>query len=86
MYRGHHNRGITEVDSCKVDFLKDEFLSINEIKKDVKLYELQQDVQPFLSERKVLNSRQVTEDGTLSYANGTVETWLPRTMRFILNL
>ena len=63
MYGKHPNGGITEIDSCNVDFLEDEFLSIGEIKKDLELYELQQDLQPSLSEGEDLNSRQVTEDG-----------------------
>jgi len=46
MYREHTNGGITENNSHNVDFLKDDFPSIGEIKKDLKLYELHQDLQP----------------------------------------
>jgi len=48
MYREHPNGGMTEIESRNVDFLEDEFPSIGEIKKDLKLYKLQQDLQPSL--------------------------------------
>jgi len=53
---------MTEIKSHNVDFLEDKFPSISEIKKDLELYELQQDLQPSLSEED-LNSLQITEDG-----------------------
>ena len=37
MYREHPNGGMTEIESRNVDFLEDEFPSIGEIKKDLKL-------------------------------------------------
>jgi len=40
IYGEHPNGGMTKVDSRNVDFLKDEFLSIGEIKTDLALYEL----------------------------------------------
>ena len=40
-----------------------------QIKKDLKLYELQQDLQPSLGEAEDLNSPQVTEDGELVQGN-----------------
>ena len=40
MYGKHPHGGITEIDSRNVDLLKDEFPSISEIKKDLKLYDL----------------------------------------------
>ena len=49
MYREHSEGGMTEIDSRNVDFLDDEFLTIGKIKKDIKLYELQQDIQSFFS-------------------------------------
>ena len=63
MYWEHPNGGMTEIESRNVDFLDDEFPSVGEIKKDLELYELQQDLQPFLGEREDLSFRQVTEDG-----------------------
>ena len=63
MYREHINGGMTEMDSRNVNFLKDELSSIGEIKKDLELYESQQDLQPSLSKEEDLNSHQVTEDG-----------------------
>jgi len=63
MYGKHPNGGMTEIDSCNVDFSKEEFPSIREVKKDLELYELQQDLQPSLDKGEHLNSRQVTEDG-----------------------
>jgi len=48
MYGQHSNGGMIEIESRNVDFLDDEFPSIGEIKKDLKLYELQQDLQPSL--------------------------------------
>ena len=56
MYGEHPNGGITGIDSCNVKFFEDEFSSIGEIKKDVKLYELLQDLQLCLGEMKDLNS------------------------------
>ena len=40
----HPNGGMIEINSCNVDFIEDEFPIIGEIKKDVKLFELQQDI------------------------------------------
>jgi len=57
MYEEHPNGGMTEIKSRNVDFLEDEFPSVGEIKKDLKLYELQQDIQPSLGEGEDLNSR-----------------------------
>ena len=50
MYREHLSGSMIEIESRNVDFLKDEFPSIGEIKKDLKLYKLQQDLQPSLGE------------------------------------
>jgi len=41
MFEEHPNGGMTEIDSCNVEFLWDEFPSIGEIKNDLNLYELQ---------------------------------------------
>ena len=43
-YREHPNGGMPKIESRKVDFFEDEFPSIGEIKKDLELYELQQDL------------------------------------------
>ena len=40
MYGEHLNGGMIEIESRNVDFLKNEFPSIGEIKKDLELYEL----------------------------------------------
>ena len=56
MYKEHPNSGMIEINSRNVDFLEYEFTSIDEIKKDVKLYELQQDIQSSLGEWDDLNS------------------------------
>ena len=63
MYGEHPNGNMTEIESRNVDFLEDVFLSIDEIKKDLELYKLQQDLQPSLDEGENLNSCQVTENG-----------------------
>ena len=86
MYGKHTNGGMTEIDSYNVDFLEDEFPTIGEVRKDVKLFELQQDIQPSFSEGENLDSNQVTEDGMppLSEKNG--ETYLLRRIRIALNL
>ena len=47
---------MTEIDSCNVNFLEDECPTIGEIKKDVELYELQQDIQSSFDEGENLNS------------------------------
>jgi len=52
---------MTEIESRNIDFLEDEFPSIVEIKKDLELYELQQDLQPSLNEGEDLNSYQVAK-------------------------
>jgi len=44
MFGEHPNGGMKEVNFRNVDFLEDEFPSIGEVKKDLPLYELQQDV------------------------------------------
>ena len=62
-YKEHLNGGTTDDDSLNVEFIKNEFPSIGEIKKDVELYELQQDLQTSLDEGKDLNSHQVNENG-----------------------
>jgi len=63
---------MTEIDSRNVDFLNDEFLTISEVKKDVELFELQQNIQPSFSEGENLDSNQVIKDGMppLSKGNG----------------
>jgi len=63
MYGEHSNGGMTEIECRNVDFLENEFLSVGEIKKDLELYGLQQDLQPSLAEGEELNSRQVTKNG-----------------------
>ena len=63
MYGEHPNGGTTEIESRNVNFLEDEFPSVCDFKKDLELYELQQDLQPSLGEGEDLNSRQVTNDG-----------------------
>jgi len=63
IYGAHPNGGMTEIESRNVNFREDKFPSIGEIKKDLELYELQQDLQPSLGEGEDLNSRQATENG-----------------------
>ena len=72
MYREHPNGGMEKIDSRNVGFLKDEFPTIGKVKKDVELFELQQNIQPSFSEGENLDSNQVTEDGMppLSEGNG----------------
>ena len=72
MYGEHPNGGMTEIDSRNVDFLEDEFPTIGEVKKDVELFELQQNIPPSFGEGENLDSNQVTEDGMppLSERNG----------------
>jgi len=62
IYEKHPNGSITEIDSRNVDFLENVFLSIGEIRKDLELYELQQDLQASFGKGEDLNSRQATED------------------------
>ena len=50
MYGEQPNGDMTEIEFCNVDFLEDEYPSVGEIKKDLELYELQQDLQPYLDE------------------------------------
>ena len=44
MYGEHRNGGMTKINFHNVDFLEDDFPSIDEIKKDLELYELQWDL------------------------------------------
>jgi len=44
MYGEHPNSGMTDIDSHNVDFLEDEFPTIGEVKKDIELFELHQDI------------------------------------------
>ena len=53
MHRELPNGDMIEMDSCNFDFLEDGFPSISEIKKDLELYELQQDLQPSLGEGRI---------------------------------
>ena len=50
MYGEHRNGGMTKVGSLNVDYLKDEFSSIVEIKTDLALYDLSLDDQLSLDE------------------------------------
>jgi len=75
-----------EIDYCTINFLEDEFATISEIKKDIELFELQQDIQPSLNKGENLNSHQVTQDGMPPLSKGNGGTFLLKRMRFILNL
>ena len=86
MYGEHPNGGMTEIDSRNVDFLEDEFPTISEVKKDVELFELQQNIPPSFGEGEDLDSNQVTENGMSSPSKEMGETYLPRKMRIVLIL
>ena len=62
MYGEHPNGGMTEIDSRNVDFLEDECPTIGEVKKDVELFELQQDILPSFDKWENLDSNQVIEN------------------------
>ena len=51
MYEEHPNGGMLKINLCNVSSTR-----ISEVKKDLELYELQQDFQPFLGEGDDLNS------------------------------
>ena len=61
MFGEHPNGSMTEIDSRNVEFLDDEFPSINKIKKDLAFYELQQDDPISRGEEKNLNTHRVTK-------------------------
>ena len=65
MFGEHPNGSMMERDSHNVEFLEDEFPSVGEIKKDLKLFELQQDDILSLDEGKNLYIHRVTEESTL---------------------
>ena len=66
MFREHPNGGgMTEIDFRNVEFFEDEFPSVREVKKDLKLYELQQDDPLSLSERENSHIHHVTKGSTL---------------------
>jgi len=58
------NGGMTEIDSRNLDFLEDEFSTISEVKKNVELFELKQDIQPSFGEGENSDSNPVIEDST----------------------
>ena len=62
MYGEHPNGGMTKVDSCNVNFLKDELPNVGEIKEDLQLYELQLDGGLSLGEKENLDPHHVTEN------------------------
>jgi len=64
MFSEHPHGGKTEFDFRNVDFLKNEFPSIGEIKQDFQLYELQLDTELSLGEGENVIPQQVTEDRT----------------------
>ncbi|KAL0303420.1 UNVERIFIED_CONTAM: hypothetical protein Sradi_6210100 [Sesamum radiatum] len=41
MYGEHSDKGMTEIESCDVDFLEEDFPSISEVKGNLELHELQ---------------------------------------------
>ena len=63
MYGEHPNGGF--VDSHNVNFLKDEFPSVGQIKQDLQLYELQLDNELSLDEGENLIAHHVTKNSTL---------------------
>ena len=65
MYGEHPNGGMIKVDSRNVEFLKDEFPSIGEIKQDTILYKLPLDDQLPHSEGEDLKTHLVTKDSAL---------------------
>ena len=43
MYGEHSNGGMTEIESCDIDFIKTDFSSIGDANRDLDLYELEED-------------------------------------------
>ena len=58
---GEDPNGGMRIESRNVNFLEDEFLSIGEIKKNLELYELQQDLQPSLGDLARIQILPLTE-------------------------
>jgi len=86
MYGEHPNGGMIKIDFCIVDFLEDEFPTIGEVKKDVELFELQQNIQASFGEGGIWILTKSLKMVCLPYPKGIGETCLPRRMRFILDL
>jgi len=63
IYGEHPNDNMMKIESCDVNFLENEFLSICEIKNHLELYEWQHELQPSLDEGENLYSHKVTFDG-----------------------
>ena len=42
IYGDHPDGGLTEIESCDIVFLKDDYPSIGEVKRDLELYELEE--------------------------------------------
>ena len=72
MYEDQPNGGITKINSHNVDFHEDELPTIGEVKKDVELFELQQNIRPSFGEGENLDSNQVTEDGMPPLSKGNM--------------
>jgi len=81
---------MTEIDSRNIEFLKDEFPNIGEIKKDRALYELQQDDLISLGEGKNITLTMPPRIVLFLCFKKMMRLWLPKRinlrMRFILSL
>jgi len=86
MYHKHLNGGVMKINSSNVNFLNDEFPIIGEIKKDLKLYPLRQDLQLSIGEGEDLILTKSSRMVHLPYPIRTVEVCLFGRVRYMLNL
>ena len=56
MYDEHPNERLTEIKSCNIDFIENDFLSIGEVKKSLELYELQKEAIQSLNKGRELQA------------------------------
>ena len=70
-----------EINSNNVELLKNEFPSVGEIKKDLSLYELQQDDLLSLSERENINTHRATKDSVIPVFGRDDKTMLPKRIK-----
>jgi len=85
-YRGHHNGGMTKIESHNVEFFEDEFPTIGEVKKNVELFVLQWDIQPSFVRRRIWILTNSSKVVCLPYPKRMGETCPPWRMRFIVDL
>ena len=72
---------MTEINSNNVELLKNEFLSVGEIKSDLPLYELQQDDLLSLGEGENINTHRTIEDSVIPVSGRDDNRMVPKRIK-----